>query len=91
MAIKKKKAVSDDSRTFIWPFGMKNYILFGVSFIVIVFGYICLGWGNDPNSPISLTLAPIILVIGYGLIPFAILAKDKAGESSDEVEQPKAE
>ncbi len=58
-----------------WPFGMKNYLLFAISMVVIVVGYITLGNG-------SMTLAPILLVLGYCvLIPAAILIKDKPEKS----------
>ena len=51
------------------PFGKKNYILFGIAALVIVGGYIALSKG-------SITLAPILLLLGYlVLIPMAILAK----------------
>ena len=51
------------------PFGRKNYILFGVGALVIVAGYIALASG-------SITLAPILLLLGYlVVIPWAILVK----------------
>ena len=51
------------------PFGRKNYILFGLAALVIVAGYIALSNG-------SITLAPILLLLGYlVLIPWGILAK----------------
>jgi Flp pilus assembly protein TadB len=49
------------------PFTRKNYYLFLVGLAVIVIGYIALAQG-------SITLAPILLVLGYCvLIPVAIL------------------
>jgi hypothetical protein len=51
------------------PFGRKNYIIFGLAALVIVGGYIALSRG-------SITLAPILLLLGYlVLIPWGILAK----------------
>ncbi len=51
------------------PFGKKNYVLFGIAALTIVAGYIALSKG-------SITLAPILLLLGYlVLIPMAILAK----------------
>lgn len=51
------------------PFGRKNYILFGLAAICIVAGYITLSSG-------SITLAPILLLVGYlVLIPWGILAR----------------
>lgn len=59
---------------FNWPFGKKNYIVFALALVVIIFGYISLGQG-------SITLAPILLVVGYCvLIPIALIIRDKKEE-----------
>ena len=51
------------------PFGRRNYILFGIAALIIVAGYVALARG-------SITLAPILLLVGYlVVIPWAILAK----------------
>ena len=78
MATKSKKEKTGESAAIDWPFGTKNYILFGIALVIIIVGYICLGYGDDPNHPITLTVAPILLVLGYLVIPFAIMAKGKA-------------
>ena len=71
-----KKAASK-TEEISWPFGMKNYIIFAAAIIMIVIGYITLGNG-------SMTLAPVLLVLGYCvLIPVAIMIKDKPDISSD--------
>jgi hypothetical protein len=50
-------------------FTRKNYGLFGLGLLCIVFGYVTLGLG-------SITLAPILLVGGYCvLVPMAILIR----------------
>jgi len=77
MAVKTTKTKAAEVAAFDWPFGRKNYILFAVALAIIIVGYICLGYGDDPNDPITLTLAPILLVLGYVIIPFAIMAKGK--------------
>jgi hypothetical protein len=59
------------------PFGKKNYYFLGAGLVIIVLGYISLAQG-PVNSFWSLTLAPILLVIGYCiLIPIGILIRDK--------------
>ena len=78
MATKSKKIKAADTPTVDWPFGRKNYVLFGVALVIIIVGYICLGYGDDPNHPVTLTLAPILLVVGYLIIPFAIMAKGRS-------------
>lgn len=51
------------------PFGRKNYIIFGLAALTIIGGYLSLSAG-------SITLAPILLLLGYlVLIPWGILAK----------------
>ena len=72
MAVKTKKTNEQAQAEFRWPFGKKNYIFFAVALIVIIVGYILLGEG-------SVTLAPLLLVIGYCvLVPIALLIKDPA-------------
>jgi hypothetical protein len=47
----------------------KNYIVLGVGLVTIVAGFISLSGG-------SITLAPLLLVVGYcGLIPLGLLLK----------------
>ena len=75
-----KKKIADSGQSSDWPFGKKNYILLAASLLIIIVGYICLGYGDDPNNSISMTLAPILLVAGYVLVPFAIMARDKDDE-----------
>ena len=55
----------------------KNYQLFAIAMITIVIGYIFMGIG-PADSFWSLSLSPIILVLGYCvLIPFSIMYKEK--------------
>jgi len=71
MAKKEKKG---DEDRFEWPFGPRNYVIFAVGLLVIIVGYISLSAG-------SITLAPILLVLGYCvLIPLAIIIKGRAEE-----------
>jgi hypothetical protein len=82
MAVKTSKLKAAESQALDWPFGRKNYILFGIALAIIAIGYVCLGYGDDPNDPITLTLAPILLVLGYLIIPFAIMAKGKPDKTT---------
>ncbi len=64
------------------PFTKENYIIFFIGLFIILTGYIFMGTG-DLNGPVSLTLSPILLTVGYlVLIPLAILYRKK-----DAVEQ----
>lgn len=81
MAAKPKKKVEVEKDEFKWPFGKKNYIVFGLAMLSIILGYITLGNG-------SITLAPILLVLGYCiLVPVAILIRDDSVKD-DEPEVP---
>jgi len=52
-------------------FERRNYILFGVALLVIVLGFVFLAGG-------SITLAPLLLVVGYAvLVPWAILHRPR--------------
>ena len=60
-----------------WTFSKKNYVLGGIGLATIIFGYVIMASGTV-NSFQSLTLAPIMLFIGYLIIiPIALLYRDK--------------
>ncbi|MCP4567314.1 MAG: DUF3098 domain-containing protein [FCB group bacterium] len=65
------------------PFGRTNYLLMGAALLFIIIGYVSLGSG-------SITLAPILLVLGYCvLFPAGIIWKTggettEAGEDTGE-------
>ncbi len=65
------------------PFGRRNYLFFGLGLVVLVVGFIALGMG-------SITLAPILLVLGYlVIIPLAIILKpQKPGPSVPPIPEP---
>ena len=60
-----------------WAFGKINYILFSVGLALVIFGYIFMATG-EVNSFQSLTLAPIMLFLGYiVVIPVSLVYRDK--------------
>lgn len=60
------------------PFRKSNYMLFFIAVAIIFLGYFALAQGPADNFW-SLTLAPILLVIGYCvLIPIAIIYTGKS-------------
>ena len=74
MAVKSKKSSPQIGDEVKWPYGTRNYIAFAVALAVIVVGFITLGKG-------SITLAPILLVLGYCvLLPIALIIKGKPEE-----------
>ena len=60
-----------------WTFSKKNYVLGGIVLATIIFCYVIMASGTV-NSFQSLTLAPIMLFIGYLIIiPIALIYRDK--------------
>lgn len=70
--LKKSKVVQSTTEL---PFGKKNWMYLGAALASIVLGFIALASG-------SITLAPILLVLGYCvLIPVGIMIKDKPADA----------
>ena len=70
---------SNGSKTLFgsWSFNKTNYFLFFNGILLIILGYFMMAYG-EVNSFQSLTLAPIILFIGYIiLIPGALIYKER--------------
>lgn len=66
----------------IFPFEKINYIIIGVGLVVIIAGYIALSVPSVDGF-VPLTLAPILLVLGYCvIIPIGILYRKKSKSSS---------
>ena len=60
-----------------WSFNRTNYIIFLIGVFFIVFGYIIMANGTV-NSFQSLTLAPIMLFLGYIIfIPVGLIYRGK--------------
>ena len=60
------------------PFTSQNYLLMGAGLLAIIVGYILLGTG-------SITLAPILLVLGYCvLFPLGIIWGGRKEKDGDE-------
>ena len=70
---------SKDSNTLFesWSFSKINYLLFISGLVLIIVGYIVMGYG-EVNSFQSLSLAPTMLFLGYIIfIPCALIYKDR--------------
>ena len=73
------------------PFTAKNYKLLLIGLGILVLGYILMsGGGNgDPNafdaaelfSARRITLAPIVVLVGYAFVAYAILKKTGENEA----------
>ena len=77
-------------------FAKDNYLLMAVGLLVVMFGFVLMAGGHndDPSTfPVDeiysfrrITLAPLVVMFGYGFIMYAILFKGKK-ESSDNPDQ----
>ena len=76
--IKKEKKKSVPTQM---PFGKQNLQLMGIGLVFLVVGFILIA--QPPvDSFVSLTLAPIVLLIGYlVIIPYAIMYNPKKDDS----------
>ena len=72
------RGYNKDNKLFhSWDFDKRNYMLFGIGLLVILFGYILMASG-DTDSFQSTKLSPTILLIGYiMIIPISILYRFK--------------
>ena len=60
-----------------WSFNKINYIIFFIGVLFIIFGYVVMAIGTV-NSFQSLTLAPIMLFLGYIIfIPASLIYREK--------------
>ena len=68
------------------PFSRKNWSLAVAGLAAILLGYVFLRI-PPADGFFSLTLAPVLLVVGYCvLIPLAILVRDQSASEGDEAE-----
>ncbi|MDI6767483.1 MAG: DUF3098 domain-containing protein [Bacteroidota bacterium] len=75
--VDKTKYMKKAKQDAIFPFERENYIILGIGLIVIVLGYIALA-GNTVEGFSQLTVAPVLLVLGYCvIIPFGIMYRKK--------------
>ena len=64
-----------------WAFGKINYLLFGAGLALLMLGYFFMAYG-EVNSFQSLTLAPILLFLGYiVVIPTALVFRQEQPEN----------
>ncbi len=60
-----------------WAFNRNNYLILLAGVAFIVFGYVVMALGGT-NGPLSLTVAPIMLFIGYlVLVPLSLIYRKK--------------
>lgn len=66
-------------------FKKQNYILLVASVLVLIIGFTVMGSGDNLpfDAPIKITVAPIIVILGFALGVFSILYTPKEQNSQD--------
>ena len=88
-----KKKTTTTKQQIVWapgmPFGKWNYIILLVGIAVLAIGYILLSGGGSEDPAVfseaifdarRLTIAPLTLVLGFGIVLASILVKIKTTE-----------
>ncbi len=84
--IKKEGKATELHPKLHFAFTKKNYTLLAAGILLLIIGYLTLSGGGskDPNqfsydlfSARRMVVAPIILILGYGIVAYGILLKDK--------------
>ncbi len=75
--VEKSKTAKKGKVDNIFPLEKPNFIILGIGLLTIVLGYVALS-GNTVEGFSQLTLAPILLVLGYCvIIPVGIMYRKK--------------
>ena len=74
-----KQTKTSKSKT-LWfhPWTRRQYVVIGIGMAVIAVGYLLLAAGNSTSwdNPLSVDVAPVVLVLGYCVvIPIGIMIK----------------
>jgi hypothetical protein len=84
------KGATENRPMMNFAFGPKNYMFLLIGIASLVIGYITLSGGGstDPNvfnpelfSTRRMVVAPIILIIGYGIVAYAIMIRENKEEN----------
>jgi len=89
----KSKATANKPAGWQFPFTRRHYMLFAAGLGVIVLGFLLMSTAitDDPvkyqtawNNTLAVSVAPVVLVIGYCvIIPFALMAGGKSDETAE--------
>ena len=88
-----KKAAALKKGKSTLPFTKHNYILFAIGIAVLILGYILMSIPGDEtvgraNNPLSRTVSPFILIIGYlVIIPVAFMYQHKSLKKQPDTQQ----
>ena len=80
------KKSNENIRQTDFAFGKKNYIFLAIAFLVVVIGFMLMAGGGSENpndfsdaifSVRRITIAPIVVLLGFGFGIYAIMYKPK--------------
>ena len=84
----KSKVVKKGKTEASFPLERENFIILGVGLLTIILGYVALS-GNQVEGFSQLTVAPILLVLGYCvIIPVGIMYRKKKPADAPPAEPP---
>lgn len=81
--------IEKDKGTF--AFDKTNYLLMAIGFLVVILGFILMAGGKAENpaefsdkifSTRRIVIAPIVILIGFGIEVYAIMKKSKPEKTS---------
>lgn len=80
-----KSAEKKTSVNQIMVFKKQNYILLMVSLAIIILGFIVMGSGEGKpfDDPMKITVAPVIVLLGFALGVYSILHTSKSSENPE--------
>lgn len=79
--VEKGKTPKKGKQEVFFPLEKENYIILGVGILTIILGYVALS-GDQVEGFMPLTVAPILLVLGYCVIvPLGIMYRKKEKSS----------
>jgi hypothetical protein len=80
---KKNAYKAENTAPATMVFTKKNYILLGISIVIILLGFILMSADKDTYGFLALSIAPIVILAGFGFVFYAILYKDKTTEKGE--------
>lgn len=85
---KTKSRLSSSRSAVSWksPWGKQHYTYLGAAVVVIIVGFLLLAKGiySTWDDPLSVDVAPVVLVVGYCiLVPLAIMRKNSNNTSNE--------
>ncbi|MDI1235228.1 MAG: DUF3098 domain-containing protein [bacterium] len=71
-------------------FKKQNYMLLAASVLVLIIGFTVMGSGDNLpfDAPIKITVAPIIVILGFALGVYSILHTPKDDQKSNNQDAP---